>query len=304
MTRIEGTWPIIATPMTADEEIDEEGMRRVVDFEADAGVEGLWMMGTRGEGPNLRERIIRRALEVAVDQAKERGIGVVTGCGAPGTHQTIENVRVAEDCGVDMVHITEPYYYKFDGKPYGERELLAHYEAVADAANVPVVIYFHDNKWPNVTPGRCPEPIKKLAAHPNVAGLKASVGDQRILQSLVWETEDVSDDFGVMITFGHMTYAGLATGCHGTTAPAAAIAPKMFVDMYIAIKEGDLEKGMELQRQVIPLCNAMRGFDAPSTKVAFAALGLCEEHLSMPLQPMIEPYRTQLIELVQTGDYY
>ena len=78
----------------------------------------------------------------------------------------------------------------------------------------------------------------------------------------------------------------------------------MFVDMYIAIKEGDLEKGMELQHQVIPLCNAMRGFDAPSTKVAFAALGLCEEHLSMPLQPMIEPYRTQLIELVQTGDYY
>ena len=78
----------------------------------------------------------------------------------------------------------------------------------------------------------------------------------------------------------------------------------MFVDMYIAIKEGDLEKGLDLQRRVIPICNALRGFDAPSTKVALSALGLCDEPLSMPLQPMIEPYRQRLIDMVKSGEYY
>lgn len=218
-----GTWPIVPTPLMADrEEIDEAAMRRVVDFYVKAKCEGMWMFGTRGQGPIMLPRLIKRALEVAVDHAKGR-IKICTGCGNVGTLQTLEMVKMSEDCGVDLVHITEPYYYRFDGKPYGERELLYHYETIADKANVPVTIYFHDNRWPNVIPGKCPEPVKRLAAHPNIVGLKASVGDQRILQSLVWETED--QNFGIATTFGHMAFASLVTGCHGTTAPEAVAAP-------------------------------------------------------------------------------
>ena len=297
-----GTWPIVPTPLLANrEEIDQEAMRRVVDFYVKAGVEGLWMLGTRGEGPAMLPSFIRQALEVAVQHAKGR-VQIVTGCGNVGTLQTLENVKMAEDCGVDLVHITEPYYYRFEGKPYGERELVAHYEAIADNANVPVTIYFHDNRWPNVTPGKCPEPIKRLARHPNIVGLKASVGDQRILQSLVWETD--SENFGIATTFGHMAYASLIIGCHATTAPEAVVAPGMFVDMYNVVQQRDYEKAMEIQRKLIPLCNALRGFDAPSTKVAAAALGLCSERLVAPLQPMIEPHRSNLIELVKTGGWY
>ncbi len=299
--QFEGTWPIVPTPLTEDEEVDEPALRRVINYEIDGGVEGLWMFGTRGEGPNLRARIHRSALEIAMDEVAGR-VKVVTGCGAPGTQQTIENIRLAEECGVDLVHVTEPYYYKLDGKPYGERELEAHYQEVADSAGVPVVLYFHDTKWPGITPGICPEPITRLAAHTNVVGLKASVGDQRIMQSLVWETQD--ENFGVMITHGAMVFAGLAIGCHGTTTPEAAFAPRLFVDMFIAMREGDLAKGLELQQKVIPLCNAIRGFDAPSSKVALAAIGLMDERLSMPLQPMQEPYRQRLIDLMQSGEYF
>jgi len=300
--RMEGTYPIVPTPLTADEEVDEEGLRRVINYEIDGGVDGLWMLGTRGEGPNLGPSMHQRILEVTMDEVNGR-VPVVTGCGVPGTKQTIENVRLAESCGADVVHITEPYYYKLDGKPYGDRELVAHYEAVAEAAQVPVVIYFHDTKWPTLVAGQCPEPIKKLAAHPNIVGVKVSSGDQRILQSMVWDTEEITDNFSVMITFGHMAFAGLLVGCHGTTAPESAFAPKLFVEMYIAIREGDLTKALELQKKSLPLANALRGYDAPSGKVALAAIGLCEEYMSMPMQPMPEPARQNLIDLMKSGEY-
>ena len=178
-----GVWPIMPTPLNADGTIDEAGTRRVVNFLVEGGMDGLWMFGTRGEGPNILPQYHRRELEVAMEASDGR-IPIVTGCGAPGTEHTIENIRVAESVGVDIVHVTEPYYFKMK-----EQEMAAHYRAVADAVKVPLVIYFHDTKYPNVRPGVCPPIIKELAARDNVVGIKVSTGDQRIMQSIAWETQ-------------------------------------------------------------------------------------------------------------------
>ena len=204
-----GVWPIMPTPLNADGTIDEAGTRRVVNFLVEGGMDGLWMFGTRGEGPNLLPQYHRRELEVAMEASNGR-IPIVTGCGAPGTEHTIENIRVAESVGVDMVHVTEPYYFKMK-----EQEMAAHYRAVADAVKVPLVIYFHDTKYPNVRPGVCPPIIKELAARDNVVGIKVSTGDQRIMQSIAWETQEVTDNFGVMVTDGQMFVAGMLVGVRG-----------------------------------------------------------------------------------------
>ena len=97
---------------------------------------------------------------------------------------------------------------------------------------MPLVIYFHDTKYPNVRPGVCPPIIKELAARDNVVGIKVSTGDQRIMQSIAWETQEVTDNFGVMVTDGQMFVAGMLVGCAGTTPPEAAFAPKMYAEMY------------------------------------------------------------------------
>ena len=295
--RFEGVWPILPTPLTAEEEIDESGLRRLISYVIEGGAHGLWMFGTRGEGPNLLPPQHRRALEITMDEVARR-VPVVTGCGAPGTRHTIENIRLAEDCGVDLVHVTEPYYYKMK-----DAEMMAHYEAVADAVRVPLVIYFHGNKHPNVRPGVCPEVVKRLASRPNVVGIKASVEDQRILQSLVWGTRDVTDNFGVMVTDGQMFVAGMLIGCAGATPPEAAFAPKLFARIYAAVQQGDWDHALALQKTVIPLADAITGFGAPSGKAICAALGLCEEHVSMPLQQMPEPHRRRLIDLIESGQY-
>ncbi len=297
MAEWKGVWPIVPTPLTEDEEIDEEGLRQVINYEIEGGVHGLWMLGSRGEGPNLCPRKHRRALEITKAEAHGR-VPIITGCAAPGTRQTIENIRLAEECGVDFVQVTEPYYYKMKNS-----ELLAHYEAVVEATRTPLVIYMHDDKYTNITPGKCPELIKRLAAYPKVVGMKVVTGNQCILQSLIWEIEKITDNFGVMVTEDQMVFAGLQAGCAGTTSPAGALAPRLYVEMYNAVKNGDLARGLELQKQAIPLALAIRGFGAPSGKTAMAALGLCGERVSMPLQPMPEPYRQHLIDLMQSGEY-
>ena len=292
-----GVWPIMPTPLNADGTIDEDGTRRVVNFLVEGGMDGLWMFGTRGEGPNLLPKYHQRELEVAMEASNGR-IPIVTGCGAPGTEHTIENIRVAEAVGVDMVHVTEPYYFKMK-----EHEMEAHYRAVADAVKVPLVIYFHDTKYPNVRPGVCPPIIKELAARDNVVGIKVSTGDQRIMQSIAWETQEVTDNFGVMVTDGQMFVAGMLVGCAGTTPPEAAFAPKMYAEMYRLTQQGEWDKALEIQKKIIPLSDAITGYGPPSGKALYAAMGLCQEHVSMPLQRMPEPARQNLLDLFEAGNY-
>ena len=93
--RSEGVWPVLSTPLTADEESDEAGLRRVINYVIEGGVDGLWMFGTRGEGSNLLPTQHRRALEITMDEVAQR-VPVVTGSGVPGTRHTIENIRLAE----------------------------------------------------------------------------------------------------------------------------------------------------------------------------------------------------------------
>ena len=77
-----GVWPIMPTPLNADGTIDEDGTRRVVNFLVEGGMDGLWMFGTRGEGPNLLPKYHQRELEVAMEASNGR-IPIVTGCGRP-----------------------------------------------------------------------------------------------------------------------------------------------------------------------------------------------------------------------------
>ena len=84
MSEWKGVWPVLPTPLTKDEEADEEGLRNVINYAIEGGVHGLWMLGSRGEGPNLRPRVHKRVLEVTMEEVRGR-VPVITGCAAPGT---------------------------------------------------------------------------------------------------------------------------------------------------------------------------------------------------------------------------
>src|SRR4051794_4504339 len=159
--RLEGIVPPVVTPLTDNECIDEAGLRRQVGRLLDGGVHGLYLLGSTGEQPALREAERRRTVEIAKEAVNGR-VPLVVGTMAGSTSRAIDNIRAAEAAGADAVAVTPPHYYPSQGRA----EQLAHYRACADAATVPVLIY----NIPQTTKVMlAPETIVEIAQHPNVA---------------------------------------------------------------------------------------------------------------------------------------
>ena len=289
--RLTGVWPIVPTPLTAAEELDEAALRRIIEFELAAGVHGLWLLGSRGEGPNLRYHTQRRVIEVAREATQGR-VPIIAGCAAPGTLQTIENMRMVEEAGADLVQVAEPFYYNLR-----EPWLLAHYEAVIEAAERPVVLYFLHDRHPQAPAGKCPELVRRFAPHPKCIGIKAATFDFAMIEAMVTATQDL--DFDVSVAAGNLIFDALKIGAAGATSPESAFLPKLYVDMYQAVRAGDAARAWELQQKAFPFCELFQPFDVPSSKAALVGLGLAEENLSRPLLPMPEPHRQQLIDLIR-----
>jgi len=286
-----GIWPVVPTPLTADEKLDVEALHRIIEFEIAAGVDGLWMLGSRGEGPNLSRETHRHLISVTKEVVGER-VPVISGCAAPGTQETIDNIHRAEDAGADLVQVAQPYYYNMR-----EPWILTHYEMVLEAASVPVVLYFHDEKYPAIVPGICPEVVTRFASHPNCVGIKAATADFVTIQGMVLSTQNIN--FGVTVAYGNLVYAALLIGCSGAASPEAAFLPKLYVDIYKAVKAGKLTEAWDLQKKAIPFSNVFQPAHIPSSKTALHALGLGQEHLSKPFLAMPEPYRQELIDMIQ-----
>jgi len=286
-----GVWPIVPTPLTADEELDEGALQRIIEFQLAAGVQGLWLLGSRGEGPNLTQHTQQQVIQITKKMVCGR-VPLIAGCAAPGTRQTIENMNMVKDAGADIIQVAEPYYYNLR-----EPWLLAHYESVIEAAELPVVLYFLHDRHPHAAPGACPEVVRRFAPHPKCVGIKAATFDFAMIQSMVVATQDL--DFDVTVAAGNLIFASLIIGAAGATSPESAFLPKLYVDMYQAVQSDNLAKAWQLQQKAFAFCKLFQPFDVPSSKAVLVALGLAEEHLSRPFLPMPEPHRQQLIDLVR-----
>jgi 4-hydroxy-tetrahydrodipicolinate synthase len=165
---LQGSMVALVTPMTADGGLDEAALARLVDWHVAEGTDGIVAVGTTGESATLDEEehchVIRRVVELAAGR-----IPVIAGTGANSTTEAIELTRCAKAAGADACLLVTPYY----NKPTQEG-LYLHHKAVAEAVDVPQILY-------NV-PGRTgcdmlPETVGRLAAVPNVVGVKEATGD-------------------------------------------------------------------------------------------------------------------------------
>ena len=162
----EGVITALVTPFRRDL-LDEDALRRLVDEQIAAGVDGLVPVGTTGESPTLTNEEHIRVIEVVIEAAAKR-VPVIAGTGSNSTHEAIEMSVAAKRVGADGLLLVTPYY----NRP-GQEHMYRHFRAIMQAASLPTVVY---NVPARTASDLLPETIARLAEMPELVGVKEATG--------------------------------------------------------------------------------------------------------------------------------
>ena len=266
-----GSMPALVTPFQGGE-LDLETLKKLVEWHIGEGSHGLVPVGTTGESPTLSHEEHETVVAEVVKAAAGR-IPVIAGAGSNNTLEAIRFVQFAAEAGADAALVVTPYY----NKPT-QRGLIAHYTALHDCAEIPIIIY-------NI-PGRSvidmtPDTMGELAKLPRIVGVKDATGDlARVCDTRMSCGADFIQLSGEDAT-AHGFNAQGGVGCISVT---ANVAPKLLSQMQEACLAGDYATALEIQDRVMPLHKAI--FTEPGlvgAKYAMSKLGLCSDEVRLPL---------------------
>ena len=272
-----GSLIALATPFDADNRIDYQALEKLIEFHVGEGSNGLVIAGTTGESATLDKSEHAELVERAVNIVDGR-LPVIAGTGSNATAQTIKLSKEVGGFGIDAYLMVAPYY----NKPMQEG-IYQHFSAIADAVDKPVMLY-------NV-PGRTvtdilPETVARLAAHPNIFGIKEATGDIERLQQI---RELVSDDFMFYSGDDFTALSFIENGGHGVVTVSGNVAPRLMADMCRAASAGESANAKELDDKLQPLNKALFVESNPiPLKWALAQMGLISPAIRLPLTPYAE----------------
>jgi 4-hydroxy-tetrahydrodipicolinate synthase len=288
--RLRGALTALVTPFTPDGSLDEPTLRSLVAWQVLAGIDGLVPCGTTGESPTLspaeRDRVIALTIEVVAERPSSARVAIVAGTGSNDTRATIEATRRAAALGADAALVVAPYYNRPDG-----RMLEAHYRAVADEGDLPVVVY----NVPSRTGTNVPADVfLRLAEHPRIVAIKEASGN---LEQIAVICRDRPRDVAVLAGDDAWALPVLALGGNGVISVASNEIPGEMVSLCAAARAGDWETARRTHDRWLPLflANFRGGPNPVPAKAALAAMGVLRaDTLRLPLQPLVEADRTRL----------
>jgi 4-hydroxy-tetrahydrodipicolinate synthase len=269
---VRGVIPPIITPVDADERVEEQGLRRMVDHVIAGGVHGILSLGSNGEFFGLEPQEQQRALAITLDQAKGR-VPVYMGIGAISTRACVKLARMAEQLKAQAITILPPMFLT-----PSEEELYRHFRTVAEATPLPLLLYNNpDRLLVNISANL----IERLAEVPNIVGVKDSSGDLSLTEEYIRRTRDKG--FKVMAGRDLMILGTLAYGGVGCVAATANVVPALVVEIYEKFMAGDWHGAREAQFRLAPFRVAFNLGSFPVvTKDAANLLGL---EVGAPVKP-------------------
>lgn len=290
---IEGIITAVVTPYDENENVDEEGFRKIINYLIDSGVNGLFPVGSQGEFFALTKEEKKRLIEIAVEETRGR-IFVMPNTGAISTRESIELSQYAEKAGADCISVITPFFIS----PTQE-ELYQHFKAICQSVKIPVLCYNNPARTGGVA--LTPATLVRLANEvPNFAGVKDSSGDLTQVAEMI---RLCPPDFKVIMGRDTLIYGALIHGAAGAIAATSNVAPKLVVGIYRAFKQGDYEKAREYQRKLAPLRIAFSLGSFPVVvKEALTMMGLPAGRCRGPIQPLSEENKARLRRiLVEMG---
>lgn len=300
MLKLEGIIPPMITPLNGKRKVDENSTRRLVDFMLTSGVDGLFLLGTMGEGLALEISEQYRLVELVLAEVGGR-CPVLAGISDSSLEQTLANARKMERLGVDAVVVLQPSFFRL----LSQSELEQFFLTVSNATTLPVVIYNN----PGLTGNKISlTTMEKLMANPQFIGVKDSSGDFDYLTGCLALREKIRKDFAVMQGNEMAIASALIVGADGVVPGIGSLAGKFVKMIYTAAKAGKKEQALALQLELNELFAGIYGPDLSDwlrgQKEALAYLGIVHNPATVYYQPLAKEKRARVHVAVERWKEY
>lgn len=282
-----GAATAIITPFK-NGEIDYESYERLVEWQIESGISAIVVAGTTGEGSTLTDKEHKDIIKFTVDKVNGR-VPVIAGTGSNDTAYAIELTKFACEAGADAMLVVSPYYNKAT-----QKGLIASFSAIADASTKPIILY---NVPSRTGCNILPETVAVLAEHPNIVGIKEASGNLSQIAKLAHLTKGKLDIYSGN---DDQIVPVMSLGGKGVISVLSNLMPTETNDICLDYLNGDLERALDAQLELLPLVDALFSEVNPiPVKAAMAAMGFGENSLRLPLTPMEEKNEAVLLDLMK-----
>lgn len=283
-----GSIVALVTPFKDNGEIDFPALDRLVDYQLEGGTDGILVLGTTGESSTMTDAEDVAVAQHVVNRVDGR-IPIIGGAGSNSTAESLNKAKGLQMIGVDALLLITPYYNKAN-----EEGMYRHFTTVLDQVEIPSIVY-------NI-PGRTgcsisDANVRRLAAHPNVMGIKEASGSISYATSVA---RYVGDDFRMYSGNDDMIVPILSLGGSGVISVWANVAPRVCHDLVQSYLDGDYQASLKMQLDGLDLVHALFCEVNPiPVKAALAMMGMIEESYRMPLYPMADANRARLADAMR-----
>lgn len=286
--KLRGIYPALLTPMHEDGQVNEDVLKQLTNHLIKAGVNGLFALGTNGEFHALTNAEKVRIAEILVSEAAGR-VSVMVGTGGNNTAEAIQLSKEMEKVGVDVLSVITPYFI-----PPTQDELYHYFKEIADSVSIPILLYNIPSKTGvNLEAAT----VKRLAGHPQIAGVKDSSGQFETILSYIEAAK--GEDFSVFAGTDSLILKTLQAGGDGAVAATANALPEVVVSIFNEWQEGRIEKAEEAQRALQSLRDTFSLGSIPAPlKKATELFGIPVGPPRRPIQPVNEEAITQIKQMV------
>mgnify|MGYP001222916285 CR=1 FL=1 len=286
---LKGIIPPIVTPLKSDTELDEKGLKKLIDHIIGGGVHGVFLLGTTGEATNLSYELRKEFIQKACSYVNKK-VPVMVGITDTCLQGSIEIANAAKDAGADALVISAPYYL-----PISQNEFITYLEQLIPLLPLPFMMY----NMPSCTKMHMSVNTVKRAKELGAIGIKDSSGNLPYMLSLIEEFKD-SPEFAIIAGTEIFLPETIKAGGHGAVAGGANLFPALFVELYDASVNDDTEKIEQLREKLLLIEEKIYNVGAYSSKYvktiksALSAMGICNDYVAMPFRKFNETKRQQI----------
>jgi 4-hydroxy-tetrahydrodipicolinate synthase len=287
---LRGIIPPMVTPLSDYDTLDVAGLERLIEHILGGGVHGLFLLGTTGEAPSLSYRLRQELIERTCRQVNGR-VPILVGITDTAFVESVRMAGVAAQAGATAVVLAPPYYFA-----PSQTELLQYLEHLV--RQLPLPLFLYNQPAHTKVPFEI-DTVRRAAQLPGVVGIKDSSANMIYFHRLVSLFQD-HPDFTLLVGPEELLAEAVLLGGHGGVSGGANLHPRLYVQLYEAARDRDLDRVAALHRQVLQLSSGLYTLGGPGAgvskglKCALSLLGICADSLAEPFPRLDPPQRTRV----------